>query len=305
VTAVVALGGNALTRPGERGTAAEQRANLREACAALRPLLEDPELVITHGNGPQVGNELLRHERAADEAPPLPLYLAVAQTQAEIGALIESELEPVAGRPVVCLVTHVRVAEDDPAFDEPTKPVGPFYDEARALELERERGWKVVHDAGRGWRRVVPSPAPLEVIELAAVRALLGSGAIAVACGGGGIPVARRDGRLAGLDAVIDKDRASALLAGALSADRLVILSDVPALYRNFGTARQEEVRELGAGDAEALLPTLAAGSIGPKVEASVDYVRATGHDALITSAAALADALEGRAGTRIHPDDH
>ncbi len=222
MTAVVALGGNALMRPGQRGTAAEQRANLHEACAALRPLLAETALVITHGNGPQVGNELLRHERAADEAPPLPLYLAVAQTQAEIGALIESELEPVAGRPVACLLTHVRVAEDDPAFDEPTKPVGPFYEEARARELERDRGWNVVHDAGRGWRRVVPSPAPLEVIELTALRALLGSGVIAIACGGGGIPVARRGARLAGIDAVIDKDRASALLARELSADRLV-----------------------------------------------------------------------------------
>jgi carbamate kinase len=303
VTAVVALGGNALTRPGERGTAAEQRANLREACAALRPLLDEPELVVTHGNGPQVGNELLRHERAADEAPPLPLYLAVAQTQAEIGALIESELEPVAARPVACLLTHVRVAEDDPAFAEPTKPVGPFYDEARARELERERGWKVVHDAGRGWRRVVPSPAPLEVIELVAVRALLASGAIAVACGGGGIPVVRREARLAGVDAVIDKDRASALLARELAADRLVILTDVPAVYRHFGTGRQEELRELRAAEAEALLPELAAGSIGPKVEASADYVKATGHEALITSAAMLGEALAARAGTRIFPD--
>ena len=152
-------------RPGERGTAAEQRANLREACAALRPLLGG-ELVVTHGNGPQVGNELLRQERAADEVPPLPLYLAVAQTQAEIGALIESELEPVAGRPVACLLTHVLVAEDDPAFAEPTKPVGPFYGEEQARALERDRGWQVVHDAGRGWRRVVPSPQPLEVVEL-------------------------------------------------------------------------------------------------------------------------------------------
>ena len=129
MTAVVALGGNALMRPGERGTAAEQRANLREACTALRPLLTEERLVGTHGNGPQVGNELLRQERAAAEAPPLPLYLAVAQTQAEIGALIESELAPVAGRPVACLLTHVLVAEDDPAFEEPTKPVGPFYEE--------------------------------------------------------------------------------------------------------------------------------------------------------------------------------
>jgi carbamate kinase len=300
LTVVVALGGNALMRPGERGTAAEQRANLREACEALRPLLGEDELVITHGNGPQVGNELLRHERGAEEVPPLPLYLAVAQTQAEIGALIESELMPVAGRAVACLLTHVVVAEDDPAFSEPTKPIGPFYNEARAQELERDRGWKIVHDSGRGWRRVVPSPLPLEVVELESIRSLLRGGAIAVACGGGGIPVARRDGRLVGLDAVIDKDRASSLLARELDADRLVILTEVPALYRAFGTDRQEEIRGLVADEAKALVPELAAGSMRPKVEAAIEFARATGHDALITSPAALDTALEGEAGTRI-----
>ena len=301
MTAIVALGGNALMRPGERGTAAEQRANLREACAALRPLLSEERLVVTHGNGPQVGNELLRQERAAAEAPPLPLYLAVAQTQAEIGALIESELAPVAGRPVACLLTHVLVAEDDPAFEEPTKPIGPFYDEAKARELEAERGWKVVHDAGRGWRRVVPSPAPLEVVELDAIRSLLASGTIVVACGGGGIPATRRGEHLAGIDAVIDKDRASSLLARSLDAERLVILTEVPAVYSGFGTDRQRELRDLSVHDAAALVPELAAGSMRPKVEASVEFVRATGREALITSPAALGDALEGRSGTRIH----
>jgi carbamate kinase len=302
VLTVVALGGNALMRPGERGTAAEQRANLRETCEALRPLLDEGDLVVTHGNGPQVGNELVRQERAADEVPPLPLYLAVAQTQAEIGALIESELAAVAERPVVCVLTHVRVDEGDPAFDAPTKPVGPFYTEERARQLERERGWVVVHDAGRGWRRVVPSPQPLEIVELEAVRTLLASGMIAVACGGGGIPVASRNGRLSGLDAVIDKDRASALLAIALGADRLVILTDVDAVYRGWGTAAQEELRDLDLGAAEELLPQLAAGSIGPKVEASLSFARLTRREALITSGGSLAQALLGNSGTRIHP---
>jgi len=300
LSVVVALGGNALMRPGERGTAAEQRANLREACEALRPLLGEDELVITHGNGPQVGNELLRHERGAEEVPPLPLYLAVAQTQAEIGALIESELAPVAGRPVACLLTHVVVAEDDPAFSEPTKPIGPFYDEARAKELERDRGWQVVHDSGRGWRRVVPSPLPLDVVELESIRSLLRGGAIAVACGGGGIPVAKRNGRLAGLDAVIDKDRASSLLARKLGANRLVILTEVPAVYRGFGTDSQEELRELHLDEAAELVPELAAGSMRPKIEAAVEFTRETGREALITSPAALGDALEQTAGTRI-----
>ena len=301
MTAVVALGGNALMRPGERGTAAEQRANLRKAAAALRPLFVEQQLVVTHGNGPQVGNDLIRQERAAEEVPPLPLYLAVAQTQALIGALIESELAPVAGRAVVCLLTHVLVAEDDPAFENPTKPVGPFYDEAQARRLEEERGWQVVHDAGRGWRRVVPSPLPLEVVELEAIRALLDAGTIVVACGGGGIPATRRGKHLAGVDAVIDKDRASSLLARALDADRLVILTEVPAVYSGFGSEQQQELRELSADEAEALVPELAAGSMRPKVEASVEFVRATGREALITSPAALDDALGGRAGTRIH----
>ena len=302
MTTVIALGGNALIRPGERGTAAEQRANLRTTCEALRPLLGDGDLVVTHGNGPQVGNELVRQERAADEVPPLPLYLAVAQTQAEIGALIESELAAVAERPVVCVLTHVRVDEDDPAFGHPTKPVGPFYSEEQARTLESERGWTVAHDAGRGWRRVVPSPEPLEIVELAAVRTLIAAGMIAVACGGGGIPVSSRNGRLTGLDAVIDKDRASSVLAIALGAERLVIVTDVEAISRGWGTSAQEELRELDVRAAEALLPELATGSMGPKLEAALAFARTTGHNALITSAAALAEALAGRAGTRIRP---
>ncbi|MDP9307616.1 MAG: carbamate kinase [Actinomycetota bacterium] len=302
MTTVIALGGNALIRAGQRGTAAEQRANLRETCEALRPLVGDGDFVVTHGNGPQVGNELVRQERAADEVPPLPLYLAVAQTQAEIGALLESELAAVARRPVVCLLTHVRVDEHDPAFELPTKPVGPFYAEEQARTLESERGWTVAHDAGRGWRRVVPSPEPLEIVELEAVRTLLSSGTIAVACGGGGIPVSSRNGRLSGLDAVIDKDRASSVLAIALGAEQLVIITDVDAVSRHWGTEAQEELRELDAGAAEALLPELATGSMGPKLEASLAFARTTGHDALITSAASLAEALAGRAGTWIKP---
>jgi carbamate kinase len=302
VTTVIALGGNALIRPGELGTAAEQRANLRTTCEALRPLLNDGDLVVTHGNGPQVGNELVRQERAADEVPPLPLYLAVAQTQAEIGALIESELAAVAERPVVCVLTHVRVDEDDPAFVHPTKPVGPFYSEEQARTFEADRGWTVAHEAGRGWRRVVPSPKPLGIVELAAIKTLVAAGTIAVACGGGGIPVSSRNGRLTGLDAVIDKDRASSVLAIALGAERLVIVTDVEAVSRGWGTSAQEEVRELDVRAAEALLPELATGSMGPKLEAALAFARTTGHIALITSAAALAEALAGRAGTRISP---
>jgi carbamate kinase len=296
LSVVVALGGNALMRPGERGTAAEQLANLRRAVAALAPLLDEPGLVITHGNGPQVGNELLRQERAAEEAPPLPLWLAVAQTQAEIGALIAAELRPAATRPTACVLTHVRVAPDDPAFDRPTKPIGPFYSSEQGEQLQRERGWAMVADANRGYRRVVPSPAPLEVVELEQIRTLADHGTVVIACGGGGIPVVRRGGRLAGVDAVIDKDRASALLARALGAGRLLILTEVPAVYRRFGSADQEAIHELGHEEARELLPDLAEGSMRPKVEAAVDF----GGDALITSFDVLEAALRGEAGTRI-----
>jgi carbamate kinase len=285
-------------RPGERGTAAEQLANLRRAVTGLRPLLAETEsLVITHGNGPQVGNELLRQERAAAEAPPLPLWLAVAQTQAEIGALIAAELRTALdGREVACLLTHVTVSPGDPAFDRPTKPIGPFYSAEQAELLERERGWALVSDANRGHRRVVPSPEPLEIVELDAISRLVKAGTITIACGGGGIPVGRREGRLSGVDAVIDKDRASALLARELQAERLIILTEVSAVYRNFGDEDQEAIRELSRKGAEALLPALQEGSMRPKIEAALGFAGET----LITSFDALADALGGTAGTRI-----
>ncbi len=301
MTTVVALGGNALIRAGDRGTAAEQSARLRETAEALAPLLREGNLVITHGNGPQVGNELLRQERSADEVPPLPLYLAVAQTQAEIGSMIETELGPAAGRPVACLLTHVVVAEDDPAFERPTKPIGPFYSGEQARMLEAERGWQLVEEQGRGWRRTVPSPMPLEIVEADQIRALLAAGTVPVACGGGGIPVVRRGERLEGVDAVIDKDRASAVLAADLGAERLLILTDVVAVKRGFGTPDEEEIGELTAEQAEELLPELAEGSMRPKVEAAISTARAGG-ETIITSLDGIEAALRGEAGTKIGP---
>jgi carbamate kinase len=298
VLTVLALGGNALLGPGQRGTAAEHRANLTATFAAVAPLLEG-EVVVTHGNGPQVGNELLRQELAAAEAPPLPLWLAVAQTQAEIGTLAAAELAPVTHRPVVVVTTHVVVDPADPAFVNPTKPIGPYYPAPRAEELQRDRGWTLREDAGRGWRRVVPSPRPLEVVELEAVRTLLGSGQLAVAVGGGGIPVVRRDEGFDGIDAVIDKDHASALLAVGLGAARLVILTQVPGVYREFGGdgGNGDPIAELSPDRDADLVDQLAAGSMRPKVEAAFAFVSQTGGEALITSADAVRD---GQAGTRI-----
>jgi carbamate kinase len=301
VLTVLALGGNALLGPGERGTAAEHRANLAKTFAAAESLVAgEGGLVVTHGNGPQVGNELLRQELSAGEVPPLPLYVAVAQTQAEIGALMASELGPVAGRPVTVVVTRVVVDEHDPAFEEPTKPIGPFYDAEKARALAEERGWQVREDAGRGWRRVVPSPRPREILELEAIRTLVDTGVIVVGAGGGGVPVVEREGRHDGIDAVIDKDHASALLAVGLGADRLVILTQVDAVYAGFGTDSSRPLRELVPGRDDALLGELPEGSMRPKVEAAFDFVRATGGQALITSAEGLGD---DEAGTRVVPN--
>jgi carbamate kinase len=300
MTTVVALGGNGLVRPGERGTAAEQRARIRETCESLKPLFRERRLVVTHGNGPQVGQMLTRQERAADEVPPLPLYLTVAETQATIGALLVTELTAAAGRPAACLLTRVVVDPTDPAFGSPTKPIGPFYSEEQARALERNRGWQLEADAGRGWRRVVPSPAPVEVLELGAIGALLDAKTIAVACGGGGIPVAARNGALRGVDAVIDKDAASALLAVRLRAKRLVILTDVDAVVRGYGTPEAVPLAHLSPLEAETLMPELAEGSMRPKVQAALDFVRQAKGEALIASHETLADALEGRAGTRV-----
>jgi carbamate kinase len=292
---VVALGGNALLGPGERGTVVEQRANLAKTFVAASSIFREGEIVVTHGNGPQVGNELLRQELASTEAPPLPLYIAVAQTQAEIGALVASELEPVAGRRVAVVLTRVVVAEDDRAFANPTKPVGPFYDAERAHVLEQERGWSVQEDANRGWRRVVPSPKPLQILELEPIRTLLESGSVVV--GGGGIPVVSRDGRYDGVDAVIDKDHASALLAIELGAERLVILTQVPAVYIGFASDDQQALAELVPGRDDGLIDSLPAGSMRPKVEAALRFVSETGGEALITSSDALA---AGEPGTRV-----
>jgi carbamate kinase len=297
VLTVLALGGNALLRTGERGTAAEQRANLRATVEATAELFASGPVVVTHGNGPQVGNELLRQEAGAAEAPPLPLWLAVALTQGEIGSLVAAELRSCVSREAAVVLTHVEVDPADRAFSEPTKPIGPFYDEAQATELRAERGWTLVEDAGRGFRRVVPSPEPGAIVELDAIRALLDSGAVVVAAGGGGIPVVRRDGRIEGVDAVIDKDSASALLGEGLGADRLVLLTQVDAVYRGFGTPEAEAVGELRPSRDHAVLAELAPGSMRPKVAAAFRFVEATGGEALVTSAAAYA---AGEAGTRI-----
>jgi carbamate kinase len=301
---VVAIGGNALIRAGEDGVWDRQLEHARaiaEEVVALRTA--GHELVLTHGNGPQVGALLLQQELGAGEVPALPLDALTAMTQGQIGHLLETAIAQVDPRvPVAVLLTRVVVDHEDPAFAVPTKPVGPFYDEAQAARLAADRGWDVAPDAGRGWRRVVASPRPREVLGSDHVRALLERGAVVVAGGGGGIPVV--DG-LAGVQGVIDKDRCSAELALAIRADLLVLLTGVQRVARDFGTRWERQLDRMTVSDAERGLADgeFPAGSMGPKIEAAGRFVQSGDGRAVITAGRHLLAAVEGRDGTWVVPD--
>lgn len=303
---VVALGGNALIRRGEAGSTAVQRHNLEAAAAALHELIRAGyEVVVTHGNGPQVGFLAIEAELAADVVPAPPLDVLGAESQGQIGYLLEQALRSELGRSgdrreVVTVLTQTVVAPDDPAFGRPTKPVGPVYDEATARRLARERGWSVAPD-GAGWRRVVPSPDPLRIVEAGAVRGLVEAGVLVVASGGGGVPVVETPDGLAGVEGVIDKDLAAVVLALAVGADALLLLTDVAAVERGWGTPAAEPIASLTLDEARALLDAgaFAAGSMRPKVEACARFLEAGGRSAAIGALPAAAATLCGRAGTR------
>ncbi|OAA31349.1 carbamate kinase [Kosmotoga arenicorallina S304] len=306
---VVAIGGNALNKPGEKPTAEVMKANLLGTVEHLADLIEDGfDLVITHGNGPQVGNLLVQQELAKDTLPPFPIDVNDAMTQGSIGYLISQTLSNELKRrglkiPVSCVLTQVVVDKNDPGFENPTKPVGPFYDEKTARDLQKNKGWVMKEDAGRGWRRVVPSPKPLDIVEIESIKALLEADNVLIAAGGGGIPVVMDNaGKLEGVEAVIDKDRASSLLARLIGADTFVILTAVDHAYLNFGKKDQKALKKLKVSDAKRLMEEghFAKGSMYPKVEAAVDFVESTGHQAIITSLEGVKEALEGTFGTHI-----
>jgi carbamate kinase len=293
VRVVAALGGNALLRRGEQPTVEAQRANVERAVAALVPLVDGCELVVTHGNGPQVGLLALQAEAVVD-LPPYPLDVLGAESEGLIGYLLSQALRnALPGRTVATVLTQVLVGRDDPAFAAPAKPIGPVYAERRARVLARERGWTVAPD-GDWFRRVVPSPEPLEILELDTIRALLAEGVLPVCAGGGGIPVARDgDGSVHGVEAVIDKDLAAELLARSVGAERLLLLTDVPAVEwdgRALGTVSPRELRPL----------PFAPGSMGPKVEAACRFVERTGGVAAIGALEDAARILAGEAGTQV-----
>ncbi len=307
--AVVALGGNAFLEEGDASLATQRRVVARTAARLPAVLHAGYRLLVTHGNGPQVGAELQKNEAAHASQLPLPLELCVAETQGSLGYLLEGALaRALASEPrcagVATLVTRVRVAAGDPSFASPSKFIGPFYPEAEIRALGRERGWTVAPAGEHGWRRVVPSPEPIEVLNAPALRALLTNRFAVVAGGGGGVPVVERDGALEGVDAVVDKDLTAALIARSIGAELLVILSDVDAVYldhatrarRRLGRVRVDELRRhQRAGQ-------FPAGSMGPKVEAAVRFAEATGHQAHIGDIASLEAVLRGEAGTVVLP---
>jgi carbamate kinase len=301
VRIVVALGGNALLRRGEKPDASVQAANVVRAVEALAPLAQEHELVLTHGNGPQVGVLALQSASDPQLTTPYPFDVLGAQTQGMIGYwLLQALQNTLPGRQVAAIINQTLVSAADPAFQNPTKFIGEVYEEQRAKELAAQRGWTVKAD-GDGWRRVVGSPRPQRVVETRLIRLLLGSGAVVVCAGGGGVPVIRDEtGRLSGVEAVVDKDLTTSVLAEALDADVLMILTDVSCVLRNYGRADEEPV--LRATPASLQSEEFAAGSMGPKVDAACRFVEVTGDMAAIGRMEDAVEILEGRAGTIITP---
>jgi carbamate kinase len=297
---VVALGGNALLRRGEPVTAVRQRDNIRRAAQALAQLLaEGHQLVITHGNGPQVGLLALQSEATGKSA--FPLDVLGAETEGMIGYVLQQELDNAYAPPArfATLLTQVEVDPNDTAFAAPSKPVGSVYSENDAKQLAKQRGWSVARD-GNAWRRVVASPKPLRILEIEVIQLLVAQGVIVICAGGGGIPVARRsDGAYLGVEAVIDKDHASCLLATELKADAFLMLTDVPAVYLNWGTTEQRALGDTTPQDLAAL--DFAAGSMGPKVQAACDFVNRTGRMAGIGALEDASAILAKKSGTRVH----
>lgn len=307
--AVVAIGGNAVNRPGEKPTAENMFSAVEEAMGYLVEMLDEYDIVITHGNGPQVGNILIQQEMAKDIIPPFPIDVNDAQTQGSLGYMIVQSLRNQLSkrnlrREVAALVTQIIVDKNDEAFKKPSKPVGPFYSEEEAKKLMAEKGWIMKEDAGRGWRRVVPSPKPLDIVEKEVIKLLLKNDVIVVAAGGGGIPIIKEDGRLKGVEAVIDKDRASALLAIEIDADELIILTGVEKVALNYGKPNQVYLDRLTVEEAGRYLKEghFPSGSMGPKIEAAIDFVTRTGKTCLITDMKKLKEALSAQTGTRIVP---
>ena len=309
---ILSIGGNVIIKRNETGTVEEQFKNIRASFECVERLIEDSRsLVITHGNGPIVGNILIRNESAKGTLPQMPLYVCDADSEGFVGFMLQQTLynefkkleKPIE---VVTIVTQTVVSKLDPAFKNPTKPVGPYYAKDEAEKIARDKGFVMAEDSGRGWRRLVPSPKPVRIIESSVIKKLASSGVVVIAAGGGGIPVVEGpDKTIAGIDAVVDKDLATALLAKDLEAEVFINLTQIDRAYLNFNKPGQKGIDRMTVKEAKKHLKAgeFLFGSMAPKIEAAIKFLEAGGEDVVITSPDFLKDALEGRAGTRIRRD--
>jgi carbamate kinase len=309
---IVALGGNALLNSKSKGTIEEREAAAALTSEQLLPLFQNSgyDVILTHGNGPQVGNLLIQNEEAASKVPPMPLDVCVAETQGEIGYILQKAMQNTFSKHgmknvTLTLLTQVLVDENDPAFSDLSKPVGPYYSKEQTLKILSEKDWKFKEDpAGKGFRRVVASPKPIKIMQANIISDLVARGYSVISVGGGGIPVwISKDNEIRGMEAVIDKDLASAQLAIDLKADKLIILTNVECCYINFKKPNQIELRDMNLDEAQTYFDQghFSAGSMGPKVLSALEFVGSTGNKAIITSIEKLNEALEGQAGTVIH----
>lgn|SRR5574341_596841 len=310
-TAVVALGGNAISKEGEEDSIPKQFENTNQSLTSIVELIKEGyNLAITHGNGPQVGNAVLRVELAKEKAPILPLSICVADTEGGMGFMIEQCLKnrlqkENIDREVVTVITQVIVDKNDPAIKNPTKFIGQFYPREEAERFAKERGWVVKKDSNRGYRRVVPSPIPKEIVEKKTIKTLVENGVVVIAAGGGGIPVFyNENGTLQGIEGVIDKDRASAVLARDIQAALLLILTGVEKVALNFGTLLQKELDKITMKEAKQFLVEghFPPGSMGPKIEAAISFLESGGKEVIVTSIEKAHDSVLGKAGTKIVP---
>lgn len=312
IRVVVALGGNAILQPGQKGTYEEQLVNVRASAKNLADMIMSRkyQVIITHGNGPQVGAILLQNDagQAMFKVPAMPMDVCGAESQGLIGYMIQQSMLDLfidGGRPdipIATLVTRVIVDKNDPAFKNPTKPVGSFYTEEQAKQLAKEKNWTVINDAGRGWRRVVPSPDPKEIVEKMAIKAMVEEHVVPIVCGGGGIPVIEENGKLKGVEAVIDKDLAGERVAEAIDADVLLILTDVNGAAINYKKPGERWLRKVTVADAKRYLAEgqFAKGSMGPKITAAIRFIEHGGKRAIITSLDRAYEAIEGKTGTEV-----